>query len=798
MRLVAVMCLALVLVLVGLVLMGGGGYLIAFGGSPYYLIAGIFLIVSGGLLALRRSEGAAVYALVFFGTIVWAFWEVGLNDWGLMPRLIGPLVLFLFVLLTTPLLRPHRLSWPGSLAAILVTVILAALTGIGVAIYERSTYVATEALPSAEAAMPDPSRLKAGVDWPAYGGTYAGRRYSPLSQINVDTVGRLKRAWVFHTGDLPEGRPGAVYASENTPLKIGDTLYVCSAKNIVEAVNAATGALIWKYDPQVLDAYIPYSAVCRGVAYYSVPDARPDEVCAARIIEGTLDARVIALDAKTGQPCPGFGVAGQVDTSIGIGEHDPGMYSITSSPVVVRGTIVVGHQVLDGQELNAPSGVILAYDAVTGAQKWAWDMRRPERTGPPPDGDTYSRGTPNMWTEPAGDEQLGLVYLPLGVTAGDYWAVGRAPADLEYGTSLVAVNVDTGLEAWHFQTVHTDLWDYDLGSQPSLVDFPGADGTKTPALILPTKRGDIFVLDRRTGQPLSPVEERRVPVIGLEASVLSETQPFSTFHTLTKRDLTEADMWGMSPIDQMLCRIQFRKSVYKGMFTPPTDPTKERYWIEYPGYNGGNDWGSFAIDSSRGVIVANYNDIPNRNNLMTREEANRLGWHKRARKNGKVPAAEGASAPQEGAPYAVNVSPGWLAAFTGLLCKAPPYGGIRAIDLASGKTIWDRPFGSAWLNGPFDIPSGMPFTIGTPNNGGPVVTAGGLIFIAATTDDMIRAIDLKTGQTLWSDVLPGGGQATPMTYSINGKQYLVITAGGHRIMRTKVTDEVVAYALPDN
>jgi quinoprotein glucose dehydrogenase len=458
----------------------------------------------------------------------------------------------------------------------------------------------------------------------------------------------------------------------------------------------------------------------------------------------------------------------------------------------VRGVVVTGHQVLDGQYRDAPSGVIQGYDAVTGELRWAWDMMRPELAGMPPEGESWTRGTPNMWTTASADEQLGLVYLPMGNSAADYWSGSRRPAENEFATSLVALDVNTGKPAWHFQTVRKDVWDYDLGSQATLVDFPTATGP-VPALILPSKQGDMYVLDRRSGQPLTGVEERPVPAGGVEPEQRSPTQPFSLYHTLRKDDLTERDMWGVSPIDQMLCRIQFREASYAGIYTPPTAAT---YSIEYPGYNGGSDWGGIAIDPRRGVIVANYNDMPNHNRLVPREEADRLGWAPRDQARGDMGGAEGAGDPQVGTPFAINVNAGWRMP-TGLLCKEPPYGGIRAIDLKTGQTLWDRPFGSARANGPFGIPSHLPIEIGTPNNGGAVVSAGGLIFIAAATDNLIRAIDIETGETVWKDVLPAGGQANPMIYAIDGREYLVIMAGGHHFMETPEGDYVIAYALPE-
>jgi quinoprotein glucose dehydrogenase len=780
--------LGVVFLLIGVVLAVGGAWLAALHGSLYYGLAGLGLIASGVFLARRRITGVWIYAGVFGLTLIWALWEVGLNGWALVPRLVGPLVLLWLALACAPLLtveRRERKVAGGLFAGSFVVLVVGI---VAVAIASSPAKPGDPGAPLSFAAAD-----AAGADWSAYGGTYGAQRYSTLAQITPENAGKLQRAWSIHTGDLPDtAQARKQYGAETTPLKVGDSLYICTPKNILIALDAASGKQRWRFDPKVPDIHIPYTAACRGVSYYVVPGATG--VCSKRIIEGTLDARLIAVDAGTGQPCAGFGFGGQVDTNQGVGKTAAGMFSITSAPTIVKGVIVTGHQVLDGQRRDAPSGVIQGYDAVTGALRWAWDMARPDLTGAPPPGQTYTRGTPNMWTTASGDEALGLVYLPLGSSAVDYWSSTRSPLEKAHSTSLVALDVMTGKPAWSFQAVHNDVWDYDLGSQATLVNFPTPAGT-VPAVVLPGKQGDLYVLDRRTGAPLTGVAERPVPQGGVEPEQRAKTQPHSLFHTLRKADLTEAKMWGMSPIDQMICRIQFRQSTYKGFYTPPE--TKNRY-LEYPGYNGGSDWGGVAVDPARGVIVANYNDMPNYNRLVPRAEADKKGWAPRGEERGgsMKKGAEGAGDPQWGAPYAIDVNAGWRLPLTGLLCKEPPYGGLRAIDLRTGKTLWDRPFGTARNNGPFGIASHLPIEIGTPNNGGAVVTAGGVIFIAAATDDLIRAVDLKTGKTLWTDVLPGGGQATPMTYEVGGKQYLVIMAGGHHFMETKINDVLVAYALP--
>ncbi|MBS7700373.1 MAG: membrane-bound PQQ-dependent dehydrogenase, glucose/quinate/shikimate family [Chelatococcus sp.] len=786
------MVVGIVLALIGLILLGGGVWLAAVGGSFYYCITGLLMLISGILLVRGNPAGGWLYVLVYVGTLIWAFWEVGTNGWALVPRVVAPTVLLLVVIgiLPTYSTAPHR--WRNAGLSGVAVVLLGIAGGVAIGLMNEPSVARAFPAPSG-AAMPDPSPLQAGADWPAYGGTYSARRHSPLTQISPANVGNLKRAWVAHTKDMPATPEAAKqYGAETTPLKVGNSLYLCSAKNIMMELDPATGEERWRYDPQIGDKWIPYTAACRGVTYFAVPNEPPDQDCAQRIIEGTIDGRLIAVDAHKGTLCSNFGKNGMVDIKVGMGDVFPGMVSITSAPTIVRGVIVTGHQVLDGQERSAPSGVINAYDAVTGQLRWAWDMTHPDWNGLPPEGEIYTRGTPNMWTTASGDEELGLVYLPMGNSAVDYWSSMRSDLENQYATSLVAIDVRTGKPVWHFQAVRKDVWDYDFGAQATLIDFPSAQGS-VPALLLPSKQGDIYVLDRRTGQPLTGVGEFKAPSGGVEPEQRAPTQPMSEYHTLRKSDLAEKMMWGMSPIDQMVCRIQFRMASYKGYFTPPET---ERHSIEYPGYNGGTDWGGIAVDPQHGVIVANYNDMPNYLRLVPRAEADKLGWAPRSSARGEIGGPEGAGDPQAGTPYAINVNAGWRLPGTGLLCKEPPYGGIRAIDIKTGQTIWDRPFGTARTNGPFGIPSLLPIDIGTPNNGGAVVTASGLIFIAAATDNLIRAIDLRTGKTLWQDVLPAGGQATPMTYEAGGRQYVVIMTGGHHFMETPIGDEVVAYALP--
>lgn len=703
----------------------------------------------------------------------------------------------------------------------------------------------------------DPARAQpmaeVNENWPVYGGTYHARRFSPLSQITRDNVDQLEQVWTYRTGDMPEEGDGSEgeYAPETTPLVIDGTMYLCTAMSELIALDARTGNELWRYDPGVSTDAIPYSASCRGVSYYEAPEVvasttdpaqaenPADEVqsgdvldpqplgvdpidltpindqavitqpaqtpqaapapvaqsCPNRIVAATLDARLIAVDAQTGQPCPDFGTNGEVSLLEGMGESVPGFVSVTSPPVIIRGVVVTGHQVKDNQRRDAPSGVIRGYDAITGELAWAWDMAQPDLDGAPPPGETYTRGTPNMWTIGSGDEELGLVYMPMGNSSNDYYGADRREIENQFSTALVALDAETGDVVWSFQTVHYDVWDYDLGSQATQVDFPAEGGGTIPALVLSSKQGDIYIIDAATGESLFPVEERPVPQGGVEPANLSATQPFSRYHSLAMPDLRERDMWGVMQWDQMWCRIDYRRSSYAGMYTPPT---VDRRWIQYPGYNGGSDWGGVTIDQQRGILIANYNDIPNHNRLVPREEADEMGVYPIGQ--GGDDRDEEAPAdidPQGGAPYAIDVNAGWRVAGTEIPCTQPQHGGIRAIDLATGETLWDRPLGEARRNGPFGIPSMLPFDIGTPNNGGSVATASGLVFISATTDNLFIALDIETGETVWREILPAGGQATPITYSVDGKQYITLMAGGHHFMETDIGDYVLTWALPD-
>ena len=825
----ASLAVATLIAVFGFPIFAGGIWLVALGGSSYYVLAGAALLVTSYLLFKRSLMAVWLYLLLFSATLVWALWESGLDWWAQVPRLVAPTVVLILILALIPTLH-RRGSGRGEviaasvacLAGVGTAITLLALSGNGTAIAqnlplpndqgeaplqaqqqgdnptEQPATPTAQSPPLAEGAATSPTgvtiaaastALRAGVDWVAYGGDNSATRYSPLTQITRENVDQLEKVWEFRTGDMPEGEER--FSNQNTPLKIGDRVLICSAMNKVISLDAATGLEQWRYDPGVPSDAIPYNATCRGLAFYEAPQLEPTELCHQRVVMNTLDARLIAVDVATGQLCSDFGNDGIVDLTVGLGRTAPGWYAPTSPPTIVRNIAVVHSQVRDGQRRDAPSGVVRGYDVMTGELAWAWDHARPETVGLPPEGETYSRGTSNVWTISSADEELGLVYLPHGVPSVDYWGGMRSDLENQYSTALVALDVTTGRPAWHYQTVRYDIWDYDLGAQGTLIDFPTQDGP-VPALILPTKVGMYWIFDRRTGDLLVEVEDRPVPQGGVEPDRLSPTQPFVIdFPNVLKPDIEERHMWGMTPLDQLWCRIQFRQSRYEGMYTPPSTD----WWIQFPGYNGGVDWGGVAIDLERNIMVSNYNVTTNRNRLVPRAEID---------EHGIVPIDEPGwednspddISPQADTPFGIEVNAGWRVPFTRMLCTQPPYGGIMAVDLNTRKVLWDRPFGSARKNGPFGLPSFLPFEIGTPNNGGAVVTASGLIFVAATTDDFLHAIDVDTGEVLWRADLPAGGQAGPAMYEAQGRQYLVINAGGHNFMETPIGDYFIAYALP--
>ena len=622
------------------------------------------------------------------------------------------------------------------------------------------------------------SAVAADGEWHHYGNDLGGMRYSPLDQITPENVSGLKQAWVYRTN------PGETLKAhlQVTPLMVGDALYVCTATNQVIALDAETGAQRWRWEPPAPN---DRRRTCRGVTYYKVPDGVG--ACAERIFSTTARAQLVALDARTGKPCAGFGAGGMVDLKTGMGEVKPNYYYVTSAPVIIRGRVVMGGWVADNQHVDEPPGVIRAYDAMTGAFSWAFDPGRPEYHGEPLTGETYTLGTPNSWAPMSVDEALGLVYAPMGNATPDYWGAHRTPESEKFTSAVLALDAETGALRWLYRTVHHDVWDYDVPAQPTLVDLQ-IGGQPVPALIQPTKRGQVFVLDRRTGRTLKPVVERKVPQGPAPGDWLSPTQPFSTgMPDFTGPELTEKSMWGLTPFDQLWCRIKFRQARYEGPMTPPgINPS-----ITHPGYLGGIDWGGVSVDPVRQIMIVNWSRMPNYTQLIPRAEADRRGL-----KPGPEGYMPGQPQAQAGTPFAAAT--GAFLSPLGVPCINPPYATLTAVNLGTGKVIWSEPFGDARDNGPWGIPSMLPLTMGVPAIGGSVSTRGGLVFIGASMEMSLRAVDQKTGDLLWKTRLPAGGHATPMTYisPASGRQFVVIAAGGHTALASPFGDYIIAYALP--
>src|SRR3990167_3929032 len=492
-----------------------GAELILLGGSFYYLAAGLATGVVAYLSFIHSKRALVVFAVFYFATVIWAIWESGLDGWALAPRLALFTVMGLWMLLPSyrtlvglpPTFRGSTLFW-GLLIALMV---------VSLAVTFHADRIPGNV--DGEITYGGPADPALG-EWQHYGNGVGGTRYSPLTQITPDNVGLLQPVWTYHAGTSgyePESMFDGILTIEATPLKIGERLYFCTGYNDVIALDAETGTEIWRHRAH-LDARGVFTRTCRGVAYYRVPNV--SGMCSQRIYTATLDARLIALDADTGKPCAEFGVAGEVDLRQGMGVVDKGYYYLTSPPAVIRGRLVLGGWVMDGQHTGEPPGVIRAFDAVSGKFSWAFDIGRPDEHGLPPEGETFTRGTPNSWSVMSADEELGLVYAPTGNATPDYFGAYRSANDERYSSSVVAINAETGAAVWSFQTTHHDLWDYDVASQPVLIDLP--DGTK--GLLQPTKRGEIFFLDRTNGKPIAEVKELPVPQGAAEGDWTSPTR----------------------------------------------------------------------------------------------------------------------------------------------------------------------------------------------------------------------------------------------------------------------------------
>ncbi len=466
-----------------------------------------------------------------------------------------------------------------------------------------------------------------------------------------------------------------------------------------------------------------------------------------------------------------------MDLATGIGDFNPGGYYSTSPPSVTRDLVIIGGHVTDNVSLDEPSGVIRAYDVRSGELVWNWDSGNPEQTEPLPEGQTYTRNSPNMWSVMSVDEDLGLIYLPMGNATPDQWGGHRTPAMERYSAGITALDIATGQVRWVFQTTHHDLWDMDVGGQPSLTDIQTPQGPR-PALVASTKQGSVYVLDRRTGEPILPVEERPVPQGAAEGDWTAPTQPFSRLD-LQPPLMQETDMWGVTPFDQLLCRITFKSLRYDGIYTPPS----EQGSLVNPGNFGVFDWGGVSIDPARQIVFMNPSYMAFTSQLVPSDQVG---------EGQRISETEGVQ-PNKGAPFGVILQP--LLSPLGLPCQAPAWGYVAAADLTTGELIYKRRNGTIRDSSPIPLPIEM----GVPSLGGTITTAGGVGFLSGTLDQYLRAYDLNTGEELWKGRLPAGGQTTPMTYTgADGRQYVLVMAGGHGSLGTRQGDYVLAFALPDD
>ena len=625
----------------------------------------------------------------------------------------------------------------------------------------------------------------AASDWGYYGGDVFGRRFSSLDQITRANVARLQLAWRYRTGELGAGFTRARRLTfEATPVLAFGKLYLETPTNIVHALDPESGALRWRFDPQI-DRKRGYAeTAARGVSVWEANSSGWLGPCKRRVFFGTLDARLIALDADSGILCLGFGQGGQVDLTQGVHVRDAWAYLVTSPPAIYRNVVIVGSAIGDNRAAGLERGVIRGYDALTGRQLWSFD--------PIPDGPSHpaaadwkpeqaaGTGAGNAWGVMTVDEEHGLVLVPTGSASPDFYGGARLGSD-RFADSLLALDAATGKLVWAQQLVHHDLWDFDLAAQPVLGDVE-LGGVPVPAVIQATKTGMLYIFGRVRGQALYPINERPVPASHVPGEHAFPTQPFSTLPPLvSQRPVQPQDAWGVTFWDRGKCREVIASLRNEGIFTPPdTGGT-----LLSPGYIGGVNWGGMVFDEQRQRVIAAVNHLPMVVTLLPPDELERQ-MH-----SDQFPHSEFAR--QEGTPYGMRREP--LLSPWGLPCTAPPWGTLVSVDLRHRSIVWQVPLGSTEGLTPWWVPTR---TFGMPNMGGPIATAGELVFVAAATDSYLRAFDIETGRELWKYKLPAGGQATPMTYRAGAaqRQYIVISAGGHGGLGTPRGDYVMAFALP--
>ncbi|PCK78534.1 glucose/quinate/shikimate family membrane-bound PQQ-dependent dehydrogenase [Rhizobium sophoriradicis] len=778
----AIAITSILFIIIGLALGGGGFWLVTLGGSLFYLFAGLMFLITAGLLLMRKAVALWVYAVLVVAALAWAVWEVGFDWWQLGPR--GGMIILLGLWLLTPWIRrplgfrsPTGITYGANPWPLAVPVVLA----IAVALYSMTTdpHDLAGDLPRDEVvASPAFGGSVPDGEWHQYGRTPFGQRYSPLDQITAENVSTLKEAWRYQTGDVKRPEDISETTYQVTPLKVKDTLYLCTPHNWAVALDAKTGKEKWKYDSNSGMNPNRQHQTCRGVTYYADPEVAAGQPCAERVYLPTSDARLIALDAADGKVCTSFADQGVLHLETGMRFNPAGYYYSTSPPVAVAGKIIIGGAVNDNYSTQAQSGVIRAFDIKTGALVWNWDSGNPDVTTPIAAGQTYTTNSPNSWSVFSVDEALGMVYIPLGNQVPDQLGINRSDNVEKFSSSIVALDIATGQLRWVRQTVHHDLWDMDVPAQPALIDLTKEDGSVVPALVGPTKQGDLYVLDRRSGEPIIPVKEIPAPGGAISGDHTSPTQPISDL-TFSPEPLKEKDMWGVSLFDQLVCRIDFHRYRYEGRYTPPSLEGT----IVYPGNFGTFNWGSVAVDPERQIMFGMPTYLAFTSRLVPAAEIPPRGQDEKGSEQGLNR--------NDGAPYGVFMGP-----FLGPLqipCQAPPWGYVTGVDLRTGKIAYMHKNGTVHDMTPLPLP----FKVGVPGIGGPMLTKGGVAFLSAAVDNYLRAYDVTNGRELWQARLPAGGQATPMTYTTDdNKQYVVMVAGGHGSVGTKPGDYVIAYTLP--
>ncbi len=626
-------------------------------------------------------------------------------------------------------------------------------------------------------ANPDAPLVPAVPTWNTFHGQLNAQKYSPLSQIDASNVAALEKVWEYHTGDVSDGTgdlPQTVWSA--TPVFANDTLYIGTPFYRVIALDPATGAEKWSFDSKsTLKALTQPALKNRGVAYWEADEPVAGEVCQKIVYLGTMDAQLIALDADTGRPCPDFADGGVLNVNQWNKTNDVFPFSLLQPPTIVGNHVIMGWAGSDWEYAEAPPGNVFSVDAQTGKLQWSFDTIPPEIR--------EQTGTANVWTAMSVDEGLGLVYLPVASPSPNYWG-GNRTDPIPYATSTTALDIETGEVVWSRQWVHHDIWDYDINSAPTLVDIT-AEGKQIPALIQATKMGFLFVVDRRTGEDVWPIEERPVPAGDgtVEGEVYAPTQPFPTRPAPLLDQAGKTGVWWAADAAAFGgCSELWDNLWYEGMYTPPTRKGEGVY--SYPDSAGGVQWGGVAFDPGSQTAIVNFSHVTQYIKLYPREEYERLTGG-----SGSSGSAEKGFHPQKGAPYGMSLDNAlnWL----GMPCWEPPYGELAAIDMKTGDIIWRRPMGASQKYGFY-----MPESMGSPTIGGPAVTAGGLIFIGASMDAKVRAYSLETGAELWSDLVDAPAVANPAVYEYQGREYVAFIAGGNPILKNQVGDQVAVYALP--